>query len=62
VCVCVCVCVCVGVCAHECSTHRGPKRMSDPLKLELKVAMRRFIWVLGTEPGSSGRAVRAGNC
>jgi hypothetical protein len=33
----------------------GQKRASDPLKLELQTPM----WVLGIEPGSSGRATTA---
>lgn len=41
-CVCVCVCACVG-----------QKRVSDPLELELQVAVSCLIWVPGTLPRSS---------
>lgn len=37
---------------HTRSVQRGQKRFSGPLELELLAAM----WVLGTEPMSSGRA------
>lgn len=30
------MCMCVCVCAHECSTHRGQKRVSDPMALKLQ--------------------------
>ena len=36
---------------------RNQKRVLDPLELELQA----FMWVLGIEPGSSGRTARALN-
>jgi hypothetical protein len=43
------------VCApHSCSCHRNQKRVLDPLKLESFVNP---MWMLGTKPGSSARAV-----
>lgn len=47
----------VNLC-HMCVTFRGQKRLSDPLELELQVAVKLWptMWVLGLEFGSSGRA------
>ena len=41
-------------------THRGQKGASDPLDLELPTGTA--LWVLGIEPGSSGRTANALNC
>lgn len=52
--------ICMHVClhalyvTHACSTHRGQR---ESLKLMLQ-----GLWVLGTEPKSSSRAVSALNC
>lgn len=60
---CICVCrVCVCVCAqHVCSAHGVLKRSSDLLELEVSWLWAP-MWVLGTEPGSSARAVGAFTC
>lgn len=39
-CVSVCICVCAG-------THRGQKRSSDPLGMELQMFVNCLTWVLG---------------
>lgn len=51
----------VCVCAHthmSSSTHRGQKKVSDPLALELQ-ACKKPIWGLASKVGFSVRAVRA---
>lgn len=47
-----CVCACA---------LRGLQRVSDPLELELKVVVSHLMWVLETEPRSSGRESSAPN-
>jgi hypothetical protein len=37
------------------STYKGQMRVSDPLELELQMLCA-FLWVLGSQPGSSGKA------
>lgn len=45
-------------CAHcKCNTHRGQKRVSDPLKLALQTVVICPTWVLGTELWSFAREV-----
>lgn len=39
-------------------TLGGQKRPSDPLELELQVAVSHLVWVLGTKLGSSVRAAK----
>lgn len=51
---CVCVCACVCAHAHACDTcmpgtSGGQKRVSNPLELELQVAVSFLIGFLGTE-------------
>ena len=47
--------------AGVCSIHGCQKRTSDPLGMELVVFVSWLMWVVGTEPVSSGRAVSALN-
>jgi hypothetical protein len=55
-----CIYVCVP-CAY--SDHRGQKKPSNPMGLQLEsIVNHHIIWVLGTEPGSSGRAASTLNC
>jgi hypothetical protein len=60
--VCVCVCVYVCMCAHMETTHLsegargGQKKALSTLELRLHVMfVGHPVWVLGTEPGASGR-------
>lgn len=39
--------------------YGGHKRVCDPLELEFVVAMSCLVWVMGTELGTSDRAVSA---
>lgn len=54
-----CVCLllkCVGVCLYY--LHTGASsvwRVSDSLELEFQEVVSHLLWVLGAEPGSSGR-------
>lgn len=52
----ICMCDCLNVCMctmYVPAAGRGQKTASNPLEKEL----RRTLWVLGTKPGSSGRAL-----
>jgi hypothetical protein len=52
----------LGKCVpHVCSTHRGQKRASDPLELELQALVSCSTQVLGTELRSSARTARTLN-
>lgn len=43
------VCVCVSIC-HVCTgAHRGQKRVSETLELELLAIVGCQMWVLGTK-------------
>lgn len=44
------------VCVHEESAHRGQKRVSDPLTLELESVRSLMMWVLEIEHRFSRRA------
>jgi hypothetical protein len=57
---CMCfACFCVSVC-HVCTgAHRGQKRPSNPLELGLQALVSHPVWVLGSELGSSVRAIYA---
>ena len=48
--------VCVPLCVPD--VHRDQKRALDSLELELQMVVT-TMWVLGTEPRSSTRAVSA---
>lgn len=51
-----CVYVCVYICMYMyMQVPRVAKRGSDPLELELYMAVSYQMWILGTELGSSGR-------
>lgn len=52
---CVFLCVC-----HGCvGTHRGSRKASDLLDMELHVTVSHLVCVLGPEPTSSGRVLQA---
>ena len=54
---------CLYVCKYNLfmlDAHRGQKRKPDHLEWELEMS-EDAVWVLGTEPGSSTRAVSAFN-
>lgn len=59
----VCVCMSLSVGMYKGVQVCGPLRpaVSDPLELELKAVVSYLMWVLGIEPGSSGRAKSALN-
>lgn len=42
--------------------HRGQKMVSDVLELELQIVVSCLDWMLGTELGSSSKAVCTSNC
>lgn len=46
--------------ASTCSAHRGQKRASDALGLELQM-VGPYVWGLGFEPGASTRVASAVN-
>ena len=50
------VCIFVSVCLVFVDAHRGQKRVSDLLELELQAVVNSPLWVLGTELWSSARA------
>lgn len=50
------MCVCVGVWAHE-YTVQNLDGVLDLQELDLQAVVSYPIWVLGTKPGSSGRAI-----
>ena len=52
--------VCCATCVIE--VHRGQNRKLDPLELEFQKVVCRQTWMLGTEFGSSGKAVGVFNC
>jgi len=45
-----------------CGAHKGQKRASDLLELELQVVVGCLMWVLGTELRSFARAANTLNC
>lgn len=49
------------VCAYKCSAHRGQKRSSDLLELELQSVVGHLMWVRETELKSSARTMSAHN-
>ena len=51
------ICFIIYVYAYR-VTLGGQKRPSDPLELELQVAVSHLVWVLGTKLGSSVRAAK----
>lgn len=50
--------VCVHMCVSE-GTLKYQKRVGDPLKLELQVAVNSSLWVLRPELRPSARAANA---
>ena len=52
---------CVFVCLQVPSEARG-RRETGPLELEFRVIVTPPAWMLGTELGSSARAVCLSNC
>ena len=51
-----CVSVYMSLFTLSIATHRGQERASDFLEVELKGSCKLPVWVLGTEPRTSGRA------
>jgi hypothetical protein len=48
-----CVCAACFMCTTACSTHRGQKRVGDPMELELQAVVNCLVWVVGTKRGFS---------
>lgn len=53
---------CMYFCApHACRAHGDQKRASDPLGLEVQMVVN-VMWMMGSEPSSSGRASSTLSC
>lgn len=50
------VCIYMWVCTCECSAYRSQREVCDFLELELQAVVSCYMWVLGTDLGSSARA------
>lgn len=48
--------ICMFICAHECSSYAGQKRVLDPWEPEFQKAVSCCVWVLNTEIGPSARS------